>query len=434
MIFSMLVVGIGYSLVNILQMTRDSQNRETAISLASSELDAIRAIGDPFKVLDVPSRTQVVGGNTYTISRTAGWATPDGSVDTCGSGGGPLQYKSVSVTVSWVGMRVGASSVHSDTALVPTTRINDPTKGTILVSVKNEAGLGSAGITFTAISGGTSIDTTPTNADGCSFLLGVPPGDYTVKLTSSNRMSIGQLANPTINGTVAAGSSAQFSFQYDQRGTYLMNYASNDYDAVRPLIPTDLTTTFFNSNGRYTTAVPTSSLQGSAYLYPASSGYEVVAGSFVPSTESGPSCESVDPGSWPEDTSVSPSTIGTRAPTAFAEPGGVAASTPVPMGIATVRGSLTKGYLFAESQSAVPLPGQPACDISTTYSFGRVFSILTLTPVKIALPFGTWKLYESSTLSGYRSSIDSSRITLESPGVIAGTDGTFALDPRGVTP
>ncbi len=446
-IFSMLVVGIGYSLLNILKMTHDSQARETAISLASSELDAVRAIGDPFKVGSPGARTVTVGTNTYTITRTAKWASPDGSVDTCGTGDQPLQYKTVSVTVSWGSMGSGPV-VQTDTALVPTSRINNPTLGTILVSVQDEAGLGVAGVTFTAKSSAGSLDTTPTNADGCAFLLGVDPGDYTVKLTSSNYMDITQSANPALVRTVEAGSSGKFSFQYDKRGIYKMSYASNDTDSTRPRIPNNLTTTFFNTNGRYVTdGVAMSSLQGSINLYPAQTGYEIVAGSYVPVSGvdpvtgiPSPSCESVDPAAWAEDSSQTPATIGTRAPTAYAPPGGTSAVTPVPMGVLTVKGNNGDGYLFAVSQTVTPLAGQPACDVATLYSFGYIFSSSSTTTQKVALPFGSWRLYVSndsgspSSLPGHNHSVTPASITLLTPGQMVGTDDVFVLDPRGVTP
>ncbi len=433
MIFAMLVVGIGYALINVLQMTRDSQARETAISLASSELDAVRAIGDPLAITD-DDYTRTVGSNTYTISRTAKWVDPEGEVATCGTGGSTLKYKSVSVEVSWAGMRTGAGTVKTDTALVPSTRINDPTKGTILVSVIDGAGLGVEGVAFTAVSSGGSLDTTKTNSDGCSFIFGVEPGDYTVTLSGSGYIDVNQMTSPSFQSTVEAGSSAKFSFQYDKQGTYQVNYASNDLDAVRPRIPNDLTTTFYNASGVYTMNVPTSGLAGSVNLYPAKSGYEVVAGSYVPPSESGTACESVDPMSWAPDTTKDPATVGTRAPTAFTTPGGIADVTPVPMGIVNVKGNKYKAYLTAVSQTSNPVPGQPVCGISTKYTFGYSFSTSSDSTLKIALPFGTWQLYESNMSTTLGSHVGVSDISLVTPGLMVGTDGTFVLDPRGVTP
>lgn len=429
MIFAMLVVGIAYSLTMMLQMTRDNQARETATSLASAELDAVRAIGDPFNVLN-DVRTETVGNNTYTISRKTSWVTPGGSVDTCGTGGGPLQYKSVSVAITWAGMLDDDNKVRTDTALVPATRINDPSKGTILVSVLDAYGLGNPGISFTATSASGSLATTATNANGCSFILKVPPGDYTVTLNNSLHIDLNQQSAPAITLKVDAGASAQFAFQYDEQGRYPLAYASNNASGALPKIPTNLDTSFFNTNGYVTKWVPES---GSVDLYPARTGYEVVAGNFVPSSGAGvPYCSVVDPEAWDADTTTN--AVGTRAATAFAEPGQTAATVGVPMGILSVSGTSGGRYLHAVSQDTAPLPGQPECDIEMKYSFGR---ILSGSDTKIALPFGSWKLYTSNSSSSWPSSghtaVAESRIDLVTPGSVDSA-GLLTLDPRGVTP
>lgn len=428
MIFAMLVVGIGYSLTMILQMTRDNQARETATSLASAELDAVRAIGDPFLVLD-DARSQTVGTNTYTVTRKTAWVNPGGSVDTCGTGGGPLQYKSVSVAVTWAGMLSTDNKVRTDTALVPTTRINDPNKGTILVSVLDAQGLGKPGITFTATSPSGSVATTPTNANGCSFVLKVPPGEYTVTLTNSAHKDVAQKSAPFVKQTIDAGSSAQFAFQFDKQGTYPLRYASNVTGGASPYIPTNLTTTFFNTNGVYSAVIPTSSRSGTTNLYPARTGYEVVAGEYVAQSGAGvPYCASVDPEAWAPDTG---GLVGTRAETAYADPGQTAVTVGIPMGVLEVDSGGGGQFLHAVSQSATQLPGQPGCDVPMSYSFGN---ILSGDDTRIALPFGTWQLFTSSTAGGARSAVASGRIELETPGVVDSPTGIFTLDPRGVTP
>ncbi len=431
MIFAMLVVGIGYSLINILKMTRDSQSRETAVSLASSELDAARAIGDPFKILNV-DRTITVDNTTYSISRKAVWVTPGGTAETCGSGGAALQYKTVSVSVSWNGLSDSAA-VKADTAIVPTTRINNPDLGTILVSVKNASGLGNAGVSFTAKPAtGDALVTTPTNADGCSFLLSVTPGMYTVKLLGSNNMDIDQVENPEVTLDVKAGASAQFGFQYDKRGTYVMSYASNDGTTPQLTLPNNLTTTFINTISRYTTIVPTAAnLQGSKILYAASAGYEVVAGTFIPGTELGSTCASVNPAAWP-DTTTPPIAVSPKSPKAFTLPGGTSATTPVPMGTLKVTGTSSKKYVYAISQAVALAEGQPGCDTAKKYTFSTTFAAGGST-MNIALPFGSWALYESTAQDSGGTPIAKSKIALITPGVVA-SDGIFVLDPRVVTP
>jgi prepilin-type N-terminal cleavage/methylation domain-containing protein len=430
MIFAMLVVGIGYSLTMVLQMTRDNQARETATSLASAELDAVRAIGDPFLVLD-DVRSQTVGSNTYKVTRKTSWVTPGGSVDTCGTGGGPLQYKSVSVDITWAGMLSEDNKVRTDTALVPTTRINDPTKGTILVSVLDSQGLGNPGITFTATSSSGAVATTPTNANGCSFVLKVPPGEYTVKLTNGAHKDVAQQAAPFIKQTVDAGSSARFAFQFDDQGTYKLRYASNVTSGPWPELPIGMKTTFFNTNGVYAEAVSTSALSGSTTLYPARTGYEVVAGEYVPPSGTGvPYCNSVDPEAWDPDTTTA--AVGTRAETAYADPGQPSALVGIPMGVVDVTGAKGHKNVYAVSQPVAQLPGQPGCDVVMSYSFEN--DILKGNDEgRIALPFGTWRLYTSKKPSDPKVAVARGGISLVTPGVVDPT-GLLTLDPRGVTP
>lgn len=427
-ILGILAVSVAYALTSMLQMTRDSQARETAVNLASAELDAVRAIGDPFAVVDA-SRTQTVGTNTYTIVRKTGWVDADGLVDTCGTGGSSLRYKNVSVQVSWNGMREGASPVYTDTAVVPGERINDPSKGTILVSVKDSQGLGYAGVTFTAKSSSVTLTTTPTNADGCSYLLAVPPGDYTVTLTKSNHKGIDQESFPKIVRTVEAGTAARYLFQYDEQGSYDFRYASNESSPL-PKLPANLQATFFNTTGQHTLDVSAdNNLLSTAKLYPAPTGYEVVAGTYVPYTEEGQSCEAVDPASWAPDETQTPPVEGIRATTAYADPGGSTATRiEVPMGVLTVSGLWGTNYLHAVSSSTTLINGQPACDVNMTYYYTGLNSTQ-----KIALPFGTWQLYTSSSKNGTKFAVSASRISLITPGQLE-SSGRFALDPRGVTP
>src|SRR5690606_19604572 len=146
--------------------------------------------------------------------------------------------------------------------------------------------------------GAVTLTTTPTNSDGCSFLLAVPPGNYTITLTNSGHKDIEQQSQPNLVRNVVAGGSARYLFQFDRQGTYQLQYASHQ-TSPRPKLPTNLDTTFFKPSGQYTATVTADTqLRGAATLYPASTGYEVVAGKYVPYTELGQSCEAVDPAAW----------------------------------------------------------------------------------------------------------------------------------------
>ena len=188
-------------------------------------------------------------------------------------------------------------------------------------------------------------------------------------------------------------------------------------------------TTFFNNNGRFYTESPVTQ----NFLFPYTTGYEIVAGNLIPpSGGAALKCSSVDPAVW-EASLTPPGAVGTRATTAYAPPGQTAPQVGIPMGIVTVSGGPQQA-LYAVSQTGLEVDGQPECDNIMDYSFGKILSSNPSAKVKIALPFGTWRLYTSTNVGGARSLIPLTRITVTAPDAFVAPDGAFVLDPRGVTP
>ncbi|TFB98384.1 MULTISPECIES: type II secretion system protein [unclassified Cryobacterium] len=421
MIFSMIALGVGYAMVTTLALSRDSKLRETASSIASTEIDAARALGNPFAVLDVSAHTiTTAGSENYIVTRTTAWVTPAGAASTCGTGGGALQYKRITVTVSWPNIRPSSRPVVVDTLLAPSARINDPTKGTLLISVKNARGLGQSGVTFTAISALGSVTTTPTDADGCAFVLQAAPGDYAVKLTTTGMIDSTQVANPVLTRTVAAGTSASYSFQYDTAVRFTLNYASNIV-APLPKIPIDLDYTFINSLGNWALKATSNHVD----LHPYTVGYQTFAGKFAAT-----GCPSPDPEAWAPDTRVTPALVAVRGAIAAPAPG-VPVTVNVPMGGVTVT-SGTAGWLTAVSDPATPVPGEPSCLTSATttmtYNFGNI--VPSSGAVRISLPFGSWRLFTSTSSGGALTQLPQTRATLLTHGLAPDATGLFVLDPR----
>lgn len=428
LIFAIIAIGIGYALISTLTIARDNKSREVGSHLAAAEIDRVRALGDPFAVRDGTKSVSVTSTETFTVETTAAWATPTGNVDTCGTAGGPLQYKRVTVKVTWPGMWNEDNPVLTDTLLAPSKRINDPLKGTILVSISDAFGRGKSGVTFT-VTPSTGIGAVvPTDSDGCSFILQAPPGNYTIALTNSGMVDAKtQSANPSDTKTVVAGSSTSYDFTYDARARYKMNYASNIPGATRPLIPTNLDYTFMNTYGIY---YKKATLAGSNYtvdLHPFDIGYQVVAGKYV---ETLPACTSVDPESWAPDTRVSPALTATRLTAIPTSPGGNE-DIDIPMGGVTVKGGGGQRFLTAVSQPTVLLPGQPSCSSAMTYDFGSVIPTSGSSNITVALPFGTWKLYTRSSATGALTLLNTGNVSLTTSGsAVNSSTGEFALDPR----
>jgi len=88
LIFMMLSVGIAQATVTSIRLSGDQKHRVTALSLAASEIDKVRAIADPFDVQTLnPPDQQTVDGTTYTIVRKAAWVAADGTDIPCGGSG-----------------------------------------------------------------------------------------------------------------------------------------------------------------------------------------------------------------------------------------------------------------------------------------------------------------------------------------------------------
>lgn len=430
LIFLVLSVAVAQATVTSIRLAADQRSRITALSLAASEIDAVRAYKDPFEV-DSLTRTEVIDGRSYTIERNTEWVTSSGLDIPCGAGGtGNMEYKRVNVRVTWDTRMEITQPVSSDTVLAPDGRINDPSLGTIMVSVKGAAGTGTAGVgvTITPTSGGAALDTQPaaTNARGCTYALKVEPGTYSVALAKSGHIGADQSTAPTSSVTVTAGGTVSASFDFDLAATLGLVYGSG---SSSNRYATNNETTFVNTYGTYYVSGTSSSVR----LYPYG-GYTAIAGHYIaPNSDGTGGCRAVDPSEWTAAT-ISGTNLGdgiASAPIA-ANPGGIVSDT-VRSGIVRVNSIPRTSYVTAVSVSAPVLAGQPTCEEGMTYRFGREASSGSGTSSRdLVLPFGTWRLYYGSSSGSTATAIPAAGI--EPLTNVLTTDtvsaGTVTLDPR----
>ncbi|AWB87231.1 hypothetical protein C3E77_11785 [Mycetocola zhujimingii] len=444
MVFAVIAVGVSMSITSVLSTTSGSRARVVATNLAASDIDFVRSLDDVFDVL-TETYEREVDGTRFTINRSTSWISTAGTDVRCDSAGGALQYKRVNVTVTWQGNM--STEVRADTILTPGSRINEPTTGTILVSVKNAAGAGTPDVKVTATQtseGGAITETPPlTDADGCSYLLKVVPGTYTVKLEKTG--SVDNLHNPTPESvvTVLKGQSTSASFAYDAAARYSVTYAATPTPAA-PLpgaikIPTNMEVSVLGGGPPVVRA-----LSSTMNLFPAGAGYQMIAGAFMPETieEAGApaakeSCMVVDPTSWVDDETATPPRVGQLPNLVAAKPPASTAIT-VPIGVVSITGDSEQRYLFAEriTTPEVSASGQPACTDAVTYSFGdTVIPQGTNKTVTVGLPFGTWKLYTSPRSNGTNpTALDTTRVTVRTSTPPPPGSKTFTLDPRTALP
>lgn len=412
LIFSIISIGMAYSMISMTRLTADSTMRETATNLAAQEIDRIQSLPDAFDVNTDDDNPIVVNGVTYNVARYLSWISTTGASGSCGSGGGNLQYKRLNVEVTWDQMYLD-EPVRADSVLAPTTRINDPSYGVVLVSVLGIDGDGRAGVTVrvTPESGGGGMAITapidPTDVDGCTYVLKVSPGKYKIEIEKTGYIDSNQIAVPSYTQqVVAAGSTITASFQYENASSFTLKYAATSN--LTPNLPSNLETTYIGGLVNYLKTGTASPLK----LHPFASGYQGVAGD--PAV-----CLNVDPESWTANTTQQD---GLRATAVATAPGG-AATLPIPMGVVNVQipNDNSRRYVTAVQQVSTASAGNPGCATAKTYTFSTQFARNSTVP--LALPYGTWKIYNGNAV-GATTNLMSSGVTP--------VDGVVSVDTSGV--
>lgn len=436
-VFGVLSVLVAYLLTTAMTITRSNRSSEVAANLAAQAVDQARSASNVFSVVSGVSTT-TVDGTTYTVTKSAGWLTNAGTASDCGTSG-LLQNKTLNVSVTWSGMRSGASPVQASTLLAPAGPINDPTTGTIIIHARNAAGVGVAGVPIAvavdnSISPNTAATVSPapsaTDIDGCSYILKVVPGSYIVTIGASGdgRISSDQQQPLKLSVPVTAGQSSVLDKQYDTAATPTLTLAPGA--PLTTMFPSNLTVTYVPQGDAYTAQVVKTTVAGVTTtrtpLFPFASGYQAFAGSYTavgPATGASPLCLSVDPAQW-----ITPNATGHVGVRQDPFPVDVGSVGTVSMPLVTVSGVSTK-WLVAVSATAASTVGDPGCATGMSMAFAQSSG----TSSTIALPYGSWKLYALARQTDTPSTstlVASTSITLpaSSPAFTAGN--IFTLDPR----
>lgn len=435
LIFAIVSMGVIYTMLSVMTIGRDSRARQVAANLAAEAIDRAREEDDIFQLLD-GTYTRELNGDRFTVTRTTAWVSDPDSDITCGGGGEALRYKRVNVEVSWDNMRAGSTPARSDTIIDPKNRINDPTKGTILVSVVKGDGLGNAGVTVTArptdAAGnptGAALPPAQTDAQGCAYLLRVDPGDYQVSISKPGHQDIHHVATPTDTTSVAASATASVAFTYDELSRLRLTYAPGADPGTR--VASTTPTTLISTYG-ITTPSGSGGNPRTFDVFPFASGYDVLAGRYAPYREVDDGaggttvlgCLSPDPAEWPG---------GERAAATPAPPGETS-NGHVHMGLVelAVGGIPSSGqrYVLARAVATPPAEtGDPGCVETYEFRFDSGTLSSSGTAV-IALPYGTWELYRGGSSPTTR--ITGEQMTPLTNGRVngSGTSATVTMDPR----
>jgi len=424
-IFALISMGVIYTMISSLSFVRDSNARSAATNLASQEIDRARSVTNVFLVTN-KSFEEVVDGRKYTVKTVAEWVSDPAKDVPCGAAGEPLKYKRVNVTVSWPGMANASNTVRSDTLIAPRERVSDPDQGTILVSVLDSKPSGLSGVTITTVPA--QEQPSVTDSQGCGYVLNVKPGSYTVTVSKPGYVSVTQKAVVTTDPiTIEKRNSINLPFQLEKSELLKMELTP------AAVVPRNLDFSLLHSSDPVIYYTATSAVKTrEEQLYPFADGYTALAGRYADKSSDSLGCLSPNPVAWPESTDdgVNYAAVPARVVTP-------PITVPIAMGTVAVRNATSSDlYLTAVSQPSAPAGVvDPGCGgVTMTYKFGQVVKKGASTA--ISLPFGTWKLYLSTSNGSLGSVVKATELTTGAPSRVtpAGADGIVTLDPRTVAP
>lgn len=404
-VFAIIATAVLGSLMQVLSTTRQSRAQHVAANLAASEIELAHDTANLFTFLDA-SRTVTVDGTAYTIARTTAWVSASESEAACGAGSGGLRYKRVHVTVTWAGMAAGAQPVRADTVVNPAEHINDPAKGTVLVSIIDSVGIGvpAASVSLTATSGGASVAPVATDAQGCAYFLQVPPGTYDVSVAKASHTGVLEATPRQRDVSVQPGSSSSISLQYDLAATFDLSFAPGSGARLPSSMPLSLLSTY----GVRSATMPTTGLRQAVSVHPRVN-YRIVPGSFLQA--SGAECPAVDPTAWTAGVAGLESLAAGDAVDLAGDPGRTVVAD-VPMGLVRIPTAVT-------SLRATSVPGRlgdPACSGHPQLSYGNVAA-----GTVVAVPWGSWAFSGQGLGTVLATPVSRGQVVLP---------GTVALDPR----
>ena len=430
MIFTVVSLSVLGALVQTLAVTRDNRSRAAAANLAAQEIDRARDVEDIFQILD-KTTTVDLDGDVFTVKRTTAWVANTDTGIACGTGGGNLRYKRINISVSWPNMRTGAEPARADTVIDPRSRIVDPAFGTIIIAVTGGAGTGVAGVKVTGTpdpsgaNGAVAFEQPAlTDAQGCTYVRKVVPGNYVLKDEKTDNVSTTHLAATQQQISVSAGATASKAFILDKKARYAVQLAAGAPSDV--LFAPSTPVRFVNTKG---THAPTGSGRNRNYdLFPWADGYSVLAGAYSPKPSDGSAyCASPDASQWKASEVGGVQYADGANAFGVAEAGG-SVVVPVRMGVVTVNATAAlSGQITATPVSPAAETADPGCTTPATTTAQLVFpapsgSLVDAKTRSIALPWGTWRISANG--------LPLSALTVQAPAPSVVNGQTVTVDPR----
>ena len=221
-VFTVLVTVVLGLVLRTAATASSNDRRVVAANLADRQIESARSQ----RAVDIPdglsTRTETVGGVTYTIRQTATYVPSDATSTVCAASSSGLAYKLVTVTVTWPQMGL-VKPVRADTLKAVGIGADglDATRGSAAVTVVGASGAAVSGILVTLTPGG---GTTTTGEDGCAVFTGLTPGTYAAAVSTGGYVGPTNAQSTTLGSIgVTAGGIGRGTILYDtSRGAQLV--------------------------------------------------------------------------------------------------------------------------------------------------------------------------------------------------------------------
>jgi hypothetical protein len=254
------------------------RSRGVAASLARDDMERMRAL----KVTDLvnmnATRTQTVGGVTFTIRSTTRWVDDVTGDATCGSGATKTDYLKAVSTVTFPAMGTTQPVVNESIVAVPNGSISGNTGG-LIVKVSDRAGAPVAGVGVTIT--GPVIQTGSTDAAGCAMWGAAPVGGYYVDVAQPGYVDRSGASTVRKTTTVVSGGTNSVAFEYDRAARLDVNFETQIGANVVPATAREI---FWTHSGmpqgsdKATSSTPATTISTGTKLFPFPDPYAVWGG------------------------------------------------------------------------------------------------------------------------------------------------------------
>jgi type II secretory pathway pseudopilin PulG len=214
-----IVAGAVLTLLQATGRTAADQRRHSeAYSLAQEDQARLRSMRLSALNRLEQSTPVTLDGSKFTVESRGVFVDNTAQADSsCTAGGTSADFVRVTSTVKWEGMG-SRPPVTIQSIVAPSTGSLDPSRGVLMVTAKNAAGLPLAGLGLKGSGAGTFSGST--DATGCAHFADLPAGSYTVTTSGTGLVEKnGNAPGANHPENITAGGSSTLALEYDYAAT-----------------------------------------------------------------------------------------------------------------------------------------------------------------------------------------------------------------------